>query len=142
MKNEKGFTLLELLVVISIIGILIAMGAVAFSTAQKRGRDSRRRADMKAMQSAFEQYYANNSAVYDASGDCTGMATELQGGIPSDPQPSQSYSCGALPGVGNTTTNSYCACALLEKADGNSTSSTCAFVNSATGDYFCVSNLQ
>lgn len=141
-KTMFGFTLLELLVVISIIAILIAMGAVAFSTAQRRGRDGRRRADMKAAQSAFEQYYSANSAAYDSSSNCSNMAGALQGGMPSDPQPDQSYTCGVLSGIGNTTTNSYCACALLEKPDGNSSDSDCTFVSSGDGDYFCVSNLQ
>ncbi len=50
-----GFTLLELLVVISIIGILVAIGAASFSVAQRQGRDAKRRGDMKAVQNAMEQ---------------------------------------------------------------------------------------
>ena len=61
MKRKNGFSLLELLVVISIIGILIAISAVGFTTAQKRGRDARRRGDLKAWQDALEQTYAEHT---------------------------------------------------------------------------------
>ncbi len=56
-----GFTLLELLVTISIIGILMALATVSFTTAQKNGRDSRRRADVENVRKALEQYYAINT---------------------------------------------------------------------------------
>lgn len=56
--SKKGFTLLEMLIVIGIIAILVAMGAVSYSTAQKKARDARRRADITAIQKAMEQYYA------------------------------------------------------------------------------------
>ena len=136
-KKKFGFTLIELLVVISIIGILVAMGAVAFTTAQRRGRDARRRGDMEAMQKAFEQYYADNTAY---SATCSTMATGyLPGGIPSDPQPGESYdsACSAT---------AYCICATLEATGtGNSdapTSGSTSCNYSSSGDYFCLSNLQ
>ena len=55
--QKNGFTLFELLVSISIIGILTALGVVAFSSAQSKARDSRRVQDMDALQKAAEQYY-------------------------------------------------------------------------------------
>lgn len=58
-KNKKtlGFTLVELLISISIIAILSVILSVNFSKAQKSGRDQRRISDLKAIQSAAEQYY-------------------------------------------------------------------------------------
>jgi prepilin-type N-terminal cleavage/methylation domain-containing protein len=135
-RNQKGFTLLELLVVISIIGLLIAMIAVSFGTAQKKGRDAKRRADIKAMQNAFEQYYAANQSVY---GTCAQMKTTtyLPGGEPLDPQSGSGYTC-------QSAATEYCVCALLEDEDrGNASAApvgtTCSY---GTGDYFCLSQLQ
>lgn len=137
-KNQKGFTLLEILVVISIIGILIVLGAAAFSVAQQKGRDARRRGDMKAMQNAFEQYYAASGSVY-AAGNCTGMQGQFSSNsLPKDPKPSQDYTC-------TSTTSTYCACALLdETGSGNANTAgsggTCSY--GGTNNYYCVSNLQ
>ena len=57
MKKINGFTLIELLISISIVAILSVVLSVSFSNAQKNGRDQRRIADLKAIQSAAEQYY-------------------------------------------------------------------------------------
>jgi prepilin-type N-terminal cleavage/methylation domain-containing protein len=133
-KFKKGFTLLELLVVISILALLMAMGLVAFSTAQQRGRDSKRRGDIKATQNAFEQYFVVNGSEYAA---CNTMAASQmsEGELPTDPKPSQSYTCTV-----DTVANTYCVCAQLEQSNaGNSTNSSCSY---GTGDYYCVSNLQ
>jgi prepilin-type N-terminal cleavage/methylation domain-containing protein len=139
-RFNLGFTLLELLVVISIIGILIAMGAAAFSTAQKKGRDARRTADMKAIQNAQEQYYANNSSVYAtmSSSPCSadGLLTILSP-FPRDPSPSKNYACSAS----GSPLSEYCACAQLDSPQGNSAAN-CAFTTPGTGTHFCVKNLQ
>lgn len=132
-KLKRGFTLLELLVVISIIGILVALGAVAFSTAQRKGRDAKRRGDMKAVQNAFEQYYAQNSGYI---ANCSTMWTGSQstGSLPTDPQPTRSYTLSC------PSTTNYCICASLEETGtGNASASNCTF---GAGNYFCVTNLQ
>lgn len=130
-QNTKGFTLLEILVVISIIGILIAIGASAYSTAQKKSRDARRTGDLKAMQNAFEQFYATNDSSYDT---CANMATGFSSGaLPTDPKGGANYDC-------TGTAVSYCACAELESGTGNASNGTCGYATGGT--FFCVSNLQ
>ena len=64
MKTSKGFTLLELLVVIGIIAILVTLGIASYSTAQKKARDAKRQSDLVSFQSAIEQCYSVNSFVY------------------------------------------------------------------------------
>lgn len=54
--RKNGFTLIELLVTITIIAILAAIGLVTYSMALKQGRDSKRQSDLRAIQSALEQY--------------------------------------------------------------------------------------
>lgn len=143
MRNKKsGFSLLELLVVVSIMGILIALGTVAFNTAQKKSRDSRRRADIKAMQDAFEQYRADN-VEYD---DCTSMATFdagsgqiMPGGLPVDPKNSGSNVYNTADGC---DVGGYCVCALMESSSGNADAPTTNTCNFGTGSYYCLSNLQ
>ena len=52
--NQKGFTLIELLVVIAIIGILASFAIASFTSAQAKGRDSRRKSDLDAIKKALE----------------------------------------------------------------------------------------
>lgn len=132
-----GFTLLELLVVISIIGILMAMGVVAFSTAQQKGRDAKRRGDMEALQDAQEQYYAANGS-YGSESDLTSSGDYINT-IPKDPQSSQNYMLDFSSGAAD-----YCACADLEEDKGNNNDQNCSsgWNEDGTGSYFCVSNLQ
>lgn len=56
---RNGFTLIELLVVISIIAILSTIGLLTYSSVLEQGRDSKRQADLRLIQSALEQYHAD-----------------------------------------------------------------------------------
>jgi prepilin-type N-terminal cleavage/methylation domain-containing protein len=58
MKKKEGFTLLELLLVIAIIGVVSAFFVNNFLNTQRRARDNRRKADLNSIASALEKYYA------------------------------------------------------------------------------------
>lgn len=59
---RSGFTLIELMVAISIIAILAAVGLVSYSSAQKVSRNSKRIQDLKAIQTALETYRTANGS--------------------------------------------------------------------------------
>lgn len=54
LKSESGFTLIELLVVIGIIAILATIGAVNFSGARSKARDTKRTADIVQVRAVVE----------------------------------------------------------------------------------------
>lgn len=56
---KKGFTLVELLVVISIIGVLVTVALGSFRSSQARGRDAERKSDLKQISSSLELYYSD-----------------------------------------------------------------------------------
>ena len=59
-KQGQGFTIVELLIVIVVIGLLAALVIVQFSNVQARARDSERKSDIRAIQSKVAEYYALN----------------------------------------------------------------------------------
>ena len=56
-KSRSGFTLIEMLIVIAIIGILASVVLVGLGPVQRRGRDARRISDLKNVQNALELYF-------------------------------------------------------------------------------------
>ena len=67
----RGFTIVELLIVIVIIAILAVITIVAFNGVQARARDSHRQADVKAITKALELYYIDNGKFPNGSGSTT-----------------------------------------------------------------------
>ena len=112
--GEAGFTLVELMVVISIIAILSVIAIAVYSNSQKGARDAKRRADIDSLSSSLEQHYNETSAQY-----CTGSSSGTycapldswftNGAIPTDPSTGAQYS--GLPADGGAT---YTICATLE----------------------------
>ncbi len=58
-QKQSGFTIVELLIVIVIIGILATLVIVTFSGVQQKARDSERKTDINAVANVLEAFYAN-----------------------------------------------------------------------------------
>jgi len=66
MPKKSGFTLIELMVVISIIAILATVGISTYTNAQKTARDSRRMQNIQEIAKALEVNKASNAVAYSA----------------------------------------------------------------------------
>jgi len=97
--NPRGFTLVELLVVVAIIGILSTLLTANFIAVRQRGRDAQRKSNLRQVQSALELYRADQAgypptASFPACGlsftNVAGTTTYMQK-VPCDPT-SVSYS--------------------------------------------------
>jgi type II secretion system protein G len=59
--DRGGFTIIELLIVIVVIGILAALVIVTYNGIQQKARDTERKTDIKAVQGHLEAYWADNA---------------------------------------------------------------------------------
>ena len=63
-KVKRGFTLIEILVVLTIIGILTSIGTVAYNNTLDKGRDNRRKQDLASIKAALTMYFEDNHYYY------------------------------------------------------------------------------
>ena len=61
-KRQSGFTIVELLIVIVVIGILAALVITTYNGIQQKARNTERTTDINAIQGQLEAYYAEKGA--------------------------------------------------------------------------------
>jgi general secretion pathway protein G len=57
--REKGFTLIELIIVITLIGILVGLGLPQFTNATKRAREATLKENLFTLRKLINQYYVD-----------------------------------------------------------------------------------
>lgn len=70
--SSHGFTLIELMITITIIAILTAAGIFTYTSAQGRARDAKRKSEMEQYKNALEVYANKNNGFYPSQTAATG----------------------------------------------------------------------
>ena len=95
-KRQSGFTIVELLIVIVVIGILAALVITTYSGIQAKARNSKRQVDLQSLQTQIEAFYSQNG-FYPSLTDMNGTAWRATN--------MKSLDVGALTDPSNPTSN-------------------------------------
>lgn len=122
---NKGFTLIEILVVVTIMVLLTAGAVTSYSTFLKQSRDAKRKADLGQISAALEMLRSNNDSYTAFSGNCASYTALTEApkyieSMPSDPKSSSSYNYSCI-----ITTEDYSLGAFLETGSGTGTCGNC-----------------
>ncbi len=95
MKRNSGFTIIEMLIVVTILAMLAGVLVPVLEDAGASARDARRAADLKAVQSALEAYKRENGTY--PSTDNGWLTDAPAGNPPADPYGPNGYIPGLVP---------------------------------------------
>lgn len=149
MNFKKGFTLIEIMVAITIIGVVFGVIITSAGAIQRSSRDTKRKSDLSNIQGALEQYHSDQGfyppsplpAPPNPLKSLDNQKTYLQS-IPADPQTSLPYKYSPLTNNGldscdnsvvDTECANYCLYANLENVIGQSTNNFCNPLGYPTG---------
>ena len=142
---KKGFTLIELMVVISIIAILSGIGFATYSGLNKKTRDSRRKVDLEVIRQALELYRSDVGIYPGSNGWCTQVSNTtypevknaLQAGyverVPQDPRYADTYQDYFYMNI--SSGQKYALYAELEGSDATDDITGCARIGGTNNEY-------
>lgn len=128
--NASGFTLVEILVTATIIGLLSTIGITGFQAITRSGRDGLRKSDLEQIRSALEIYKSEKKKYPTATTECSAdLSSDYVNPYPQDPN-KPTYKYCYLPAVDPALT--YSICAHLE--NGDTTTDNCGGTNKCVGN--------
>src|SRR2546430_15695841 len=91
--NARGFTLIELMIVVAIIGVLVSIAVPLYANVTARSRIAKAQADIRSLVTAVSMYQSHMSTYPIALGNLTAVATNpagitagrLMGSLPTPP---------------------------------------------------------
>jgi len=90
--GEKGFTLIEMLLVLTLIAAIVGIALPSFRSMQQEGNMTRAQGDLRTLQTATESYYIHNDNTYPtALSDLTSATPTVVRSLPSDPFSGSDY---------------------------------------------------
>ena len=158
-QKEKGFTLVELLVVISILAILAVISLAVFSGVQKNARDARRREEIDAISKALETNKVVNVSTYGAlavtmfqagavptdsgNGSATySVAWSTSAGASAPATPTTWANTSANPTWAGSPTGNGTVAATTNPASGATAWTVCALLEAGNPAIYCKSSQQ
>ncbi len=125
---RRGFTLMELMVVIAIIAVLASVAIVDYSHVKGKSRDGRRAVELKELDAAAQKYFQDNYKYPSTLADLTSYFDP--GNFPKDPLTGFPYDY-------ETNGSDYCLGAHMEEI---SNSVTCGALLNGSGDNYKISS--
>lgn len=132
-RFSRGFTLVELLVIIAIIGILSTIVIVSLSSVNSRGKDAAIQSNLDGVRTQAQLYYndtggyGSNAGLVNSTGDCT---TGVAGTVFSDARVAKQVAAANFANGGGSM---VCNVAVLGAAY-----AVYAELSSSPGSYYCV----
>lgn len=94
LMHKQGFTIVEIVITITIMGILLTLAVVNVASSQVGARDSERKSDIDTISLALESYYDSNDSSHNGPYDMAGGSYPATINISND-----TYFATALPGI-------------------------------------------
>jgi general secretion pathway protein G len=91
LRDEKGFTMIELMIVVIIIGVLAAIAIPVYSNAAQESKISRAKGDLRTLESAIVIYHAENNKYPDEGNLESALVPDYIKAMPKDPWDNEDY---------------------------------------------------
>lgn len=107
MKRHKGFSIIELMVAVGVLGILTSVVVVAFGQTRRNSRDAQRKADVQTLSSAHSQYLVASTTTFLKFGTLTCI-------LPNEDNPSMAPDFNTNPGCVGASGRGYGKVSLVD----------------------------